>query len=47
MGLFKDDKEVMDKQQEDGEEPKTLWDMFMQYMKNKEKSQDKKFVEAI
>lgn len=32
---------------EEGEEPKTLWDMFMEYMKNKEKAQDNKFMEAI
>jgi hypothetical protein len=47
---------VFDKTEETGvtkpaeqeeEEPKTLWDMFMQYMKNKEKAQDNKFVEAI
>jgi hypothetical protein len=33
--------------EEQEKESKTLWDMFMEYMNNKDKAQDKRFVEAI
>jgi hypothetical protein len=41
---------IAKKKAEDDEgkkEPKTLWDMFMEYMKDKEKMQDKKLVDVL
>jgi len=33
--------------EEETEEPKTLWDMFMEAAEQKQKTQEKKFVEVV
>jgi hypothetical protein len=34
-------------EEEEGNKPKTLWDLFMEYTKAKEKSERSRFIDAV
>jgi len=46
---FEEDKKlgIDDIRAPEEEKPKTLWDMFIDYVKTKEKGEDRKFVEVV
>jgi hypothetical protein len=41
------DEEKPPVEQEDEQQPKTIWDMFMEYVKTKDKRERKQFLETV
>jgi hypothetical protein len=42
-----EERELPTGEEEEEKKPMTLWDMFMQYVKNKDKRERKQFIETV
>jgi len=45
--LVFEDKPPVESEMEEEDKPKTIWDMFMQYVKEKDKRERKQFLETV
>jgi hypothetical protein len=44
---MKEEDELPKQPEEEGRQPVTLWDMFMEYVKNKDKKEKSRFLETV